>query len=506
MKIFTNDNIHAIERVTCESQGITEMELVARVAEQVTAEISARWRPSKSVVIFAGPGNNGADALSAGRLLLEQGYTPQIYLFNIKGMKINDLCRRCRDSLLSAFPSANFTEVIHDFDLPDLNSRSLVVDGLFGSGLRSPLEGGFKSLVRYINESHASVVSIDLPSGLFPDWNPQAVPRDIIHATLTLSVQFPHPAFMFKENAQMVGEWKTLDIGLSYEAIQKANTPFHYVELPEVQHLLRRRQEFSSKADYGSALIVAGSQGMMGAATFAAEGALRAGAGKVTLHVPQCGLDVAQVRVPEAMCSVDMGRTTISDIDLSRPYDAYGVGPGIGTSTATIGALDKFLKRVDRPVVLDADALNCIAESPILLNYVPKLSVLTPHAGEFDRLFGQCQSDEARLHKALEISRHNHVLIVLKGRYTALVRPDGKIYFNSSGTPALATPGAGDVLTGVITGLMAQGYKPEVSALIGVFVHGRAGELAARHTGQYGLTASTLAQYISESIHDIMNI
>ncbi len=506
MKIFTIDNIRAIERLTCESQKISEADLVTRVAEGASAEISRRWRPTRHTVVFVGPGNNGADALATARLLMEQGFRPSIFLFNINGQKINALVRQMRQDLLGEFPEADFTEVIRDFHVPELTGDSLVIDGLFGSGLRAPLEGGFQALVRYINESHATVVSLDLPSGMFPDWNPHTIARNVVHANLTLAVQFPHMSFFFEENAPMVGEWKVIDIGLGREAIHSTHTSFHMVELNEVKGLLKKRQEFCSKASFGSAYLVAGSEGMMGAALLSLMGALRAGAGKVTLRCPQCGVDVAQMRVPEAMCSGDASVSVLADMMPTREYDAYGVGPGIGTSSVTVGAFEKFVKSVSRPMVIDADAINCIAESTQLLNLLPKFSVLTPHAGEFDRLFGQHTSMEQRLLKAMDMSRHYNLFIVLKGRYTALVRPDGKVYFNSSGSPALATPGSGDVLTGVVTALMAQGYKPEVASLLGVYVHGMAGELAAEKFGQYGVLASDVAKAVGMAIKEIMKL
>ncbi|MCM1484110.1 MAG: NAD(P)H-hydrate dehydratase [Muribaculaceae bacterium] len=504
MKIFTIDDIRSIERLTAETQAIGEYDLVLRMAEGASGEIVSRWRPSRRTVVFAGPGNNGADALAVTRLLMDQGFRPSVYLFNISGHKINDVCKRLRDELLAAYPDTDFTEVVEFFRMPELTDQTLVIDGLFGSGLREPLEGGFQVLVRNINESGAAVVSLDVPSGMFPDWNPHSISRNIIHARLTLAAQFPHPAFFFKENHILTGEWKLIDIGLSAEAIHRTGTRYHLVEFAEVKRLLRPRDKFASKADYGHVALMAGSMGMTGAAIMAAEGAIRAGAGKVTVHGPKCGCQVAQTRLPEAMYDCDNGADVITDMAPDRKYDALAIGPGIGTAPATIDALERLLMTASQPLILDADALNCISRRPTLLNHIPQLSIITPHAGEFDRLFGKHASEESRLHKAVEMSRHYNLLIVLKGHYTALVRPDGKIYFNSSGTPALATPGSGDVLTGIIAGLMSQHYKPEVSALIGVYIHGLAGEIAARTHGQYGVMASDISASVGMAIKEIM--
>jgi NAD(P)H-hydrate epimerase len=317
-----------------------------------------------------------------------------------------------------------------------------------------------------------------------------------------VSAQFPHLSFFMEENAPLVGEWKTVDIGLSQTEIRKTSAPFYLVERSDVRKLLSQRSDFCSKNDFGSAMLVAGSYGMMGAAVMSARGALRAGAGKVTVYSPRCGYDVVQTAVPEAMFAAANSDITLSDIRMNYPYDAIGIGPGIGTSDATINALEKFLNGYNgsRPLVLDADALNCLAKRQTLLHKVPMLSILTPHAGEFDRLFGQQPNSEARLVKAIEMSRYHNVLIVLKGRYTTIVRPDGRLYFNSSGCPGMATPGSGDVLTGIITALLAQGYRPEVAALAGVYIHGVAGELAQEAEGTYGVTAGDIAANVGKAI------
>lgn len=504
MKLFTNEDIRAIERQTLSAEAITIHTLVQRAAAGIADEIAQRWRTSKRIVVFAGPGGNGADALAASSLLIDRGYNPEIHLFNIGGNALNDACRRCRDNMRNNYPDADFHEVTASFNPPMLSETDLVIDGLFGSGLREPLSGGFLMLVRYINENNPTVVSIDVPSGMFGDWNHQVSPRNVIHAHLTLAIQFPRISFFMPESAELLGTWKTIDIGLSRQAIDKCKSNFHLVEEHEIQNLLRPRPLFCSKADFGSALIVAGRYGMGGAAVLAATGAIRAGAGKVTLYSPQCLYPIAQTAVPEAMFEADDDKLMISQVRADHPYNAYAIGPGLGTSEVTVNAVETFIKQTKSPIVIDADALNCIARRPAILNSLPILSVITPHAGEFDRLFGEQTSHEARILKAIEMSRYYNILILLKGHYSALIRPDGKVYFNSSGTPALATPGSGDVLTGVIAAFLAQGYKPEVSAIIAPFVHGMAGRLAEKVHGQFGTAASDVALNIGTAIMNIM--
>ncbi len=503
MKIFTTDNIRAIDRATIEEDGVSSMELIHRVAEGVTGEILRRWSPSTPTVIFAGSGNNGADALIVGKMLIESGFRPLILLFNFNGNSLSHDCRACKRELLE-LPDVDLVEIIDRAELPVLTPRHLVIDGLFGTGLRDPLEGGFVMLARNISESGAAVVSIDVPSGMFGDWNARIISRNAVHATLTMAVQFPRLAFLLSDNADLVGEWKTIDIGLSQRAIENTQTKFHLVDREDVRAVLRPRAPFTSKADYGHALLIAGCYGMMGAAVMAARGALRSGVGKLTVHSPRCGFQVLQSQVPEALFSPDPNEIVISDMTPRFGWTAIGAGPGIGVNDATRGALETLIKSTKRPMVLDADALNIISRAPGLMDHIPPGSILTPHAGEFDRLFGAQTSSESRLLKALEVARTYRIIIVLKGHYTATVRPSGKVFFNSTGTPALATAGSGDVLTGIITSLVAQGYKHKVASVARLYIHGLAGEIAAETEGEYGVTGLDIAAATGRAINSIM--
>lgn len=319
-----------------------------------------------------------------------------------------------------------------------------------------------------------------------------------------MAIQFPRLSFFLADNAELVGEWKVLDIGLSEHAIATSPANFCLIEKRDVHRRLRHRKEFSSKADFGSAVIYAGSYGMMGAAVLAARGALRAGVGKLTINSPKCGNMILQSSVPEALFRYNRNDFNIVDIHPERDFNAIAIGPGLGTDERTVKALEDFLASINQPVILDADALNCIALKPAMLNNIPVLSIITPHAGEFDRLFGPQPSSEARLRKAIEMAKHYNILIILKGRYTAIVRPDGKVYFNSSGCPAMATAGSGDVLTGVLASILAQGYQAELASIIAVYIHGLAGELAAAEHGEYGVTAGDIANNIGRAIKETM--
>ena len=335
MKIFDNTTIKAIDRATIEIDGVTSLELVERAAEAIACEIISRWRANKKVSIFAGPGNNGADALAVARLLIEQGFNPEIYLFNIDGNRLSPECKVCRDRLIE-MGNANLLEVINNFTLPALSPSYLVIDGLFGTGLNKPISGGFTSLVRYINESGATVLSIDVPSGLMGDWNSNPINRNIIHADLTLAIQFPRLAFLLRDNAELVGEWKVLDIELNADAIRKSPSNYFLVEKSEIRQAIKKRDMFASKADCGSALLIAGSYGMMGAAVLSANAACRSGAGKVSVYSPRCGYNIIQSSVPEAMFVADKHDIIPTDINFAHNYNAIAIGPGIGTHELTI--------------------------------------------------------------------------------------------------------------------------------------------------------------------------
>ena len=507
MKLFTTEEISAIERATIEKEGITLHALVERAGQEAARAVARRWAPSQRIIVFAGPGNNGADALATAIFLVGMGYKPTVFLLNIGGNRISDECRRWRDEIRTRFGNDSLIEVVgQHFSAPEIQPGDVVIDGMFGTGLREPLVGGFMALARYINESGAKIVSIDVPSGMCGDWNRQLITRNVIHADITLAIQFPKIAFFFAENAEIVGQWEVLDIGLSRQAIDQRPTNFVYIEEGEVRHLLHRRPRFCSKADFGSACLVAGRYGMVGASVLASRGALGTGVGKLTIHGPQCSFEICQSMVPEAMFHADANKIHVSQITLDHPFNALGIGPGLGTDDATIDALDSFLRsRPSMPLVIDADGLNCIARRPSMLEQLPMLTVITPHAGEFDRLFGESGTEESRLIKAIDAARRYNILVLLKGAYSALVRPDGKVYFNSTGTPALATPGSGDVLTGMVTSFIAQGHKPEIAALLGSFVHGLAGRIASRAHGEAGTSASDIAACAGMAIDSIVN-
>lgn len=504
MKLFSTQDIKKIEKYTIEEEQITSLDLMERASSAIACEIISRYLPNRKFIIFAGHGNNGGDALAVGRMLVEQGYHIEVFLFNIGGNILSEECEVNRNRLRD-MGIEDFTEITGAFNPPYIDPKDVVIDGLFGSGLSRPLTSGYASLVRYINESGAEIVSIDVPSGLYGDWNSENSRNNIVNADLTLAIQFPRLAFFFSENAEFIGEYKVLDIELSSEAIRSRKTDMFVVEKDDIKRIVKPRDPYSNKYDYGSLMLVAGSYGMMGAAVIASRAAMRSGCGLVGVHAPLCGMTVMQSSVPEVLFDADKHEIVTKGLEFKRKYSSIAIGPGIGTNALTVDALEHFLINANSPCVLDADALNCIKERPSLLNNIPIKSIITPHTGEFDRLFGKFYSDEMRLKKALDIAKLYSIIIVLKGHHTIVVRPDGKLYINDNGNSGMATAGSGDALTGIIGSLMAQGYIPEISSVAGVFIHGLAGDIAAKKIGKFGMIASDIVDAIPAAMSEIIS-
>ena len=381
----------------------------------------------------------------------------------------------------------------------ELFEEDVVIDGLFGSGLNKPLSGGFASVVQYINASSAQVVSIDIPSGLMGEDNSNNSRQNIIHADLTLSIQLPKLSFLFPENEDIVGEWKLLDIGISPEFIRQADTPYIITEAQDVSQLIKPRKRFAYKNNFGHALLIAGSNGMAGASVLAARACLRSGTGLLTVHVPVCNHDILQTAVPEAIVQNDVHELYFAEpVDLDN-YQAIAIGPGIGQEEETALATLDQLADCYIPAVLDADAINILSSHRNYLNRLPKGSILTPHIGELERIIGKCNNSFERLTKAKELAAYLQCYMVVKGAYTVIITPQGKFYFNPTGNPGMATGGSGDVLTGIILALLAQGYQPENAARLGVYVHGLAGDIACRRMGEISLTASDIIDALPEA-------
>ena len=498
MKIFTSAQIHELDKYTIEHEPIPSLDLMERAAKTLTQAVIEKYPYTTPVVVFAGPGNNGGDALAMARLLAEKNYQVSAYLFNISGHLAPD-CAANKQRLQETKQLKAFVEVIEEFDPPKLEANMLVIDGLFGSGLNKPLAGGFASLVKYINASPSQIVSIDVPSGLMTEDNTYNVRANIIRAHTTLTLQQPKLSFLFPENQIFIGQLRVLDIRLSQEGMEKMETQYTVVEESMVRQMLIGRNPFAHKGQMGNALLIAGSYCMAGAAVLSARACLRSGAGKVTVNSPKRNIPILQMSVPEAVVQSGTEETYFSEAVDTEDYDALGIGPGLGQSEQTAIALIAQLRRTQCPIVADADALNILANHRAWLQQLPQGITLTPHAKEFDRLDGHSADSYERLTKAINLAAKLKGYVILKGRYTAICMPDGHVFFNPTGNAGMATAGSGDVLTGVITGLLARGYKPQDACILGTYLHGLAGDLAAHDLGEESLLASDIIRYLARA-------
>lgn len=502
MKIFTSAQIHELDKYTIEHEPIESIHLMERAAKAITQAITEEWDNTVPIVVFAGPGNNGGDALAVARLLSGQGYGVTAYLFNITGHLSTD-CETNKKRITDSHCVKTFVEVTQEFDPPQLEAGTLVIDGLFGSGLNNPLAGGFASLVKYINSSPSEVVSIDVPSGLMAEDNTYNVRANIIRATLTLTLQQPKLSFLFPENQQYIGRLRTLDIRISSEGIANTDAQYVMVEEQTIRSLIMPRNAFANKGTMGHALLIAGSYGMGGAAILAARACLRSGIGKLTVHTPRSNNLVLQIAVPEAVVQQDLEEVGFGEPVDTDDYDVLGIGPGLGQTEGTAIAMIAQLRRTQCPIVADADALNILANHRAWLQQLPKGIIMTPHPREFDRIAGHSADSYERLQKALEMAQRYQAYIILKGHYSALCLPDGHVIFNTTGNAGMATAGSGDVLTGIITGLLGRGYKQQDACLLGMYLHGRAGDLAAKDLGMESLVADDLIKYLPKAFKSL---
>ena len=495
MKIFTSAQIKELDKFTIENEPISSLSLMERAAQTMTRSITELWGTATPIVVFAGPGNNGGDALAIARLLADRGYQVTVYLFNISGHLSPD-CAANKRQLEENKHIEQFFEVTQEFDPPVLDEQTLVIDGLLGSGLNKPLAGGFASLVKYINASPSKIVSIDTPSGLMAEDNTYNIKANIIRAYLTLTLQQPKLSFLFAENQQFIGQLRILDIRLSQEGIQKMDASYTIIEENDIRNSLLPRSPYAHKGQMGNALLIAGSYCMAGAAVLAAKACLRSGVGKLTVSSPKRNIPVLQQAVPEAVIKTGTEETIFAESIDTEEYNALGIGPGLGQSEQTAIALIAQLRRTQCPMIADADAINILANHRAWIQQLPKGIILTPHPKEFDRLEGHSADSYERLTKACNLAERLQGIVILKGHYTAICMADGHVMFNPTGNAGMATAGSGDVLTGIITGLLARGYQPKEACMVGVYLHGLAGDLAAAELGEESLLASDIIQYL----------
>ncbi|HEY6503767.1 MAG TPA: NAD(P)H-hydrate dehydratase [Chitinophagaceae bacterium] len=486
MKILNAEEIRLWDQYTIRQEPVLSIDLMERAAGKCADWLEENFRGNIHYSIFCGKGNNGGDGLAIARILAQRNYPVSAYILEFGQKGTADF-----QANLAKLKGIDIKFIREEKDLPHPGNQDIIIDALFGSGLNRKLEGVTAKLVENINSSKSKIISIDIPSGMFVDRSSRG--NIIIRADHTLTFQCLKPAFLVAENADYTGDIHILDIGLHEGFYQSATGSYEWINEETILSIHKPRKRFAHKGAFGHGLLVAGSHGKIGAGVLSAQACMRSGIGLLTCHIPKCGYDILQSSVPEAMVTTDFNSYFVTKIedDLTK-YEAIGIGPGIGIASETKMLVREIFDAYRHPVVLDADALNILSTQKDLLKLIPPGSILTPHPKEFERLFGETANDFERIQLALQKAKELTIVIVLKGHHTLIATPDGKGFFNSTGNVGMATAGSGDVLTGILTGLLAQGYSSVETAILGVYLHGLAGDLAAEKLSMEAMIAGDI--------------
>ena len=493
MKILSAEQIHKWDEYTILNEPVSSIDLMERAASKCSAWLEDKFK-NKTFKIFCGKGNNGGDGLAIARQLSNKNIFCDVYIIESGSLGTDDFQENLH-RLHSCPVEIHFIQ--HPDFFPKIGENDIVVDALFGSGLNRPIEGLAASLVKYINSGNKKVVAIDLPSGMFS--NEVTNSQNVVKAQHTLTFQTLKLGFLFPENEPYVGDVHILDIGLHPDYLETINSAYTLVDAELIWKIYKPRKSFSHKGTYGHALIIAGEKGKMGAALMCTKACLRAGAGLVSAMIPEDQFAIIQTAVPEAMA---LAQNDIENIEWSK-YTTIGVGPGIGTEKEGGMLLHTVLTHFNNAIVIDADGLNIISINKELLNELPPGSILSPHPKEFERLFGKTSNQLEKIQLAKAYAQKLFIYIILKGHYSVLACPDGEIYFNSTGNPGMATGGSGDVLTGILTGLLSQGYSSKEACLMGMFLHGLAADIAVNTISQEALIAGDIVEHLGKAFLSI---
>ena len=485
MKILGIEQIRKADQFTIQNEPISSVDLMERAATQVFNWLMNHLHNDNKVKIICGMGNNGGDGLVVARLLMGEGFHVDVYMVRYA----EKLSPDCEVNYQRATKQGVVIQEIRSkADFPIIDEHDIIVDALFGSGLNRPLEGMVAELINYLNQRPNIRIAIDIASGLFADApNPTTT---VFQPDYTLTFQVPKLAFMMPENDPYVGQLEVLDIQLHHQFLLEVETNNLLVDREMTKPIIHHRTKFSHKGTYGHALLIAGSEGKTGAAILGAKSCLRTGVGLLSVKLPQSAWTPLQAALPEAM---------IHTQDQLDAFNAIGIGPGLGKDDEAQRMVKRLIQDAQVPLVMDADALNILAENKTWLSFLPAKAILTPHPKEFERLFAKTSNSFERLELLREMAVKYHIIIVLKGANTATAMPNGAVFFNSTGNPGMATAGSGDVLTGMILSLLAQRYTPEEAAVLGIYLHGLAGDFASKEIGQEALIASDITEHIGNA-------
>ncbi|WP_062058108.1 bifunctional ADP-dependent NAD(P)H-hydrate dehydratase/NAD(P)H-hydrate epimerase [Aquimarina longa] len=499
MKIFSAEQMRMADEATMLSEKMTSLELMERAASQIFNLIHERLQGSPILIhVFCGIGNNGGDGLVISRLLLEHGYNVKTYIVNFSDDRSKDFL--VNYDRLKEIASEWPTQLKCEEDFPQLQREDMIIDAIFGIGLNRPIVPWVVSLIKHLNTTGCFTLSIDIPSGLYTDKGPDD-PEGVIFADVTVTFQLPKLVFFLPETGGYTQDLEVIDIGLDRDFLIQNRGIGILMSKNEIVSLYRPRHKFSHKGTYGHCVIIGGSYGKIGSVVLATKAALRTGVGLATAYIPECGYEVVQIAVPEAMVIADSD-DELEEITLNFKPAAIGIGIGIGTSEKTVKAFGEFIKENESSLVIDADGINILAKNPDFLKIIPKRTILTPHPKELKRLIGEWEDDFDKIKKTQEFSKKHNCIIIIKGANSITVFED-QLYVNTTGNPGMATAGSGDVLTGMITALLSQGYPPLHAAVFGVFLHGNSADIAIQKTGFEGLIASEIISHIGPSFLEL---
>lgn len=496
IKILPIEDIRRADQYTIKNEPITSYNLMERASQACVDWMKPFLKKESKIKIVCGLGNNGGDGLAIGRLLANKDYDVEVVIISFSTRQSDDF--RANLELLKEV-KCKIQSVRNISDFPTIEKEDIIIDAIFGSGLSKPIKGLVGDCICRINASDSVVISIDIPSGLFADQNSTDEKGYIVMADYTLSFEYPKYAFFIAENNEFVGDWHILPIGLHPDFLNSTSVMNYMLTASSCFQLLKTRSKFSHKGTFGHGLLISGSTGKMGSTVLAAKACLRTGIGLLTTHIPYSGVDILQTAIPESMVNLDRYENYISEIpDLSN-FNAIAIGPGIGTQEQSQNALKLLIQNANTPIIFDADAINILAENKTWLGFISPNSILTPHPKEFERLAGIAANDFERMELLKDFAVTNRIYVILKGAHTAIACPNGECYFNSTGNPGMATAGSGDALTGMILSFLAQYYTPMEACLLAVFLHGFAGDLAAKKKGYESLIASDIINKIGKA-------
>lgn len=485
MKIFNAEQIRAWDAYTIDKEPISSIDLMERAARMCADWLLKNRFDRFPFKIFCGKGNNGGDGLVIARVLAQAGVHVEVYILEFGKPGTNDFQVNLQ-RLHDFHDEIHFIQTEESF--PEIKADDIVIDALLGSGLNKPVEGLTAALIEHINQSTTIVIAIDLPSGMYIDRSSKG--NTVLKVVHTLSFQFPKLAFMMAENAEWFGMLHILDIELHPQYYTDTKSEYELLDADLVKQIWKPRLPFAHKGHFGHALLIAGSYGKMGAAVLAAKACLRSGVGLLTCFVPACGYEIMQTAVPEAMVITDKHERMVTDLpNHIETYNCIGIGPGIGTADETRKLLSFIVRRYDKPMVIDADGLNSLSMEKGLAEQLPANTIITPHPKEFDRMFGAHDNDFDRIKTAREKAKELNIIIILKGHHSLITTPGGLSYFNNTGNAGMAKGGSGDVLTGILTALVCQGYDPVPAAILGVWLHGMAGDIALQNLSPESILA-----------------